>query len=156
MGFIRTLILSLYAMLTLCWKLLPIVAVLAGYALFAPPAWLGGIMAAVLGLAGYLAKSTASAVFYKPDTHGSARFAGLADARKGKLLTGKGLILGRKHGRMLRYRGEGHLLTFAPTRSGKGVGCVIPNLLDYPGSVVVTDIKGENSDITRTYGSRSE
>ncbi|NRD90820.1 hypothetical protein C8024_17305 [Sphingopyxis sp. BSNA05] len=57
MGFVRTLILSLYAMLTLSWKLLPIVGALAGYALFAPPAWLGGIMAAVLGLAGYLAKT---------------------------------------------------------------------------------------------------
>jgi len=151
MGFIRTVILSLYATLSLCWKFLPIVGALVGYALFAPPAWLGGVMAAILGLAGYLAKSTAVAAFYKPDTHGSARFAGLADARKGKLLTGRGLILGRKHGRMLRYRGEGHLLTFAPTRSGKGVGCVVPNLLDYLGSVVVTDIKGENSDIARAY-----
>jgi type IV secretion system protein VirD4 len=83
-------------------------------------------MAAILGLTGFLTKSTAATVFYKPDTHGSAQFAGLADARKGKLLTGKGLILGRKHGRMLRYRGEGHLLTFPPTRSGKGVGCVVP------------------------------
>jgi type IV secretion system protein VirD4 len=36
------------------------------------------------------------------------------------------------------------LITFAPTRSGKGVGHVIPNLLDHPGSVVVNDIKGEN------------
>ena len=151
MGFVRTLFLSLYATLTLCWRFLPIVGGLIGYTLFAPPAWLGGIMAAVLGLAGYLTKSTAAAVFYKPDTHGSARFATLADARKGKLLNGKGLILGRKHCRMLRYDGEGHLLTFAPTRSGKGVGCVVPNLLDYPGSVVVTDIKGENSDIARAY-----
>lgn len=115
MGFVRTLILSLYAMLTLCWKFLPVVGALVGYALFAPPAWLGAIMAAILGIAGYLAKSTAASLFYKTNTHGSARFAGLADARKGKLLTGKGLILGRKHGRMLRYRGEGHLLTFAPS-----------------------------------------
>ncbi len=151
MGFARTFFLSLYAILTLCWLVLPLVGGLVGYYLFAPPTWLGGIMAAILALAGHLTKSTVSALFSKRDTHGSARFAGLADARKGKLLTGKGLILGRKHGRMLRYRGEGHLLTFAPTRSGKGVGCVIPNLLDYQGSVVVTDIKGENSDIARTY-----
>lgn len=49
---------------------------------------------------------------------------------------------------LLRYGGDGHLLTVAPTRSGKGVGCVIPNLLTYPGSVVVTDPKGENYAVT--------
>lgn len=49
---------------------------------------------------------------------------------------------------IMRYAGEGHVLTVAPTRSGKGVGCVIPNLLAYPGSVVVTDPKGENYAVT--------
>ena len=39
----------------------------------------------------------------------------------------------------------------APTRSGKGVGVVIPNLLNWPDSVVVLDIKGENYDITAGY-----
>ncbi|MEP0546976.1 MAG: type IV secretory system conjugative DNA transfer family protein [Rhodothermales bacterium] len=48
----------------------------------------------------------------------------------------------------LRYAGEGHLITVAPTRSGKGTGAVIPNLLTYPGSVVVTDPKGENYAVT--------
>lgn len=151
MGILRTLFLAIYATLNLCWRFLPVVGGLTGYALFAPPIWLGVLLGTVLGIAGYLAKSAVATVFYKPDTHGSARFANLTDARRGKLLSSKGLILGRKHGRMLRYRGEGHLLTFAPTRSGKGVGCVAPNLLDYPGSVVITDIKGENSDIARAY-----
>ncbi len=50
--------------------------------------------------------------------------------------------------RILRYGGEGHMLTVAPARSGKGVGAVIPNLLTYPGSVIVTDLKGENYEIT--------
>jgi type IV secretion system protein VirD4 len=49
---------------------------------------------------------------------------------------------------MLRHDGEGHVLTVAPTRAGKGTGCVIPNLLLHPGSVVVTDPKGENYAIT--------
>jgi type IV secretion system protein VirD4 len=49
---------------------------------------------------------------------------------------------------LLRFDGDGHILTVAPTRAGKGVGCVIPNLLTYPGSVVVTDPKGENYAIT--------
>ncbi len=44
---------------------------------------------------------------------------------------------------MLRFAGEAHLLTLAPTGSGKGIGAVLPNLLDYPGSVLSTDIKGE-------------
>lgn len=50
---------------------------------------------------------------------------------------------------ILRFAAEGHLLTVAPTRSGKGVGAVIPNLLTYPGSVLVTDPKGENYAVTR-------
>ena len=49
---------------------------------------------------------------------------------------------------LLRHNGDGHVLTVAPTRAGKGVGCVIPNLLMHPGSVVVTDPKGENYAIT--------
>lgn len=42
----------------------------------------------------------------------------------------------------------GHILTVAPTRSGKGVSAVIPNLLTYAGSTVVMDIKGENWAVT--------
>ncbi len=42
----------------------------------------------------------------------------------------------------------------APTRSGKGVGVVIPNLLNWPDSVVVLDIKGENYDVTAGYRAR--
>jgi hypothetical protein len=49
---------------------------------------------------------------------------------------------------VLRYEGDGHLLTIAPTRAGKGVSAVIPNLLTHPGSVVVTDLKGENYAVT--------
>ena len=89
-------------------------------------------------------------------SHGSARWGSGAE-----LLRPTGLLLGRpisggdarslKNGTrasFLRYAGEGHLLTVAPTRSGKGVGCVIPNLLTYPGSVLVTDPKGENYAVT--------
>src|ERR1700722_13708763 len=48
----------------------------------------------------------------------------------------------------LRYSGEGHLLTVAPTRSGKGVSAVIPALLTFQGSMVVTDLKAENFAVT--------
>ena len=48
----------------------------------------------------------------------------------------------------IHYKGAGHLLTIAPTGSGKGTCCVIPTLLDYPGSVIAFDPKGENYLIT--------
>jgi type IV secretion system protein VirD4 len=76
-------------------------------------------------------------------SHGSARW-GTGDDLAG----GRGLILGRARNRVLRFEGEGHVLTVAPTRSGKGVSCVIPNLLDHPGSILVTDPKGENFAVT--------
>lgn len=44
--------------------------------------------------------------------------------------------------------GDGHLVTIAPTGAGKGVGCIIPTLLRYPGPVIVVDPKGENAAIT--------
>nr|WP_276592015.1 type IV secretory system conjugative DNA transfer family protein [Sphingomonas sp. GC_Shp_2] len=58
-----------------------------------------------------------------------------------------GLLIGRdrKTGKLLRYPGPAHLLTIAPTRSGKGVGTIIPNLLEYPFTVVCIDPKGENA-----------
>src|SRR5436190_1431125 len=51
----------------------------------------------------------------------------------------------------LTYSGDGHLMTVAPTGAGKGVGLIIPALLTYPGSVIVTDIKGENYQVTARY-----
>jgi len=83
--------------------------------------------------------------------YGSASFARGKELRQAGLLTSKGPIIGKRDGRFLRYDRPGHLLTFAPTRSGKGVGAVVPNLLDHPGSVFVTDIKGENHRIAGGY-----
>src|SRR3989475_881694 len=77
------------------------------------------------------------------DSHGSAYW-GDAEA----LHRPRGPLLGRQGRQLLRVAGEGHVLTVAPTRSGKGVSAVIPNLLDYPGSVLVTDPKGENYAVT--------
>ena len=70
---------------------------------------------------------------------------GSADALKA---TRHGLLLGRLDGELLRYDRPGHLLTVAATRSGKGVGSIIPNLLHFPGSLIVTDPKGENYCVT--------
>ena len=105
--------------------------------------WLLAILLAsvVIGCVWYLIRP-------KSTTHGSAAFATLSELYRNRLLDSRGLIIGRKLFHYLRFDRDGHLLTFAPTRSGKGVSCVIPNLLDHAGSVVVTDIKGENLNIT--------
>ncbi len=89
------------------------------------------------------------------DTHGSARFATDRETRP-LAQNGDGLLIGRdrKSGKPLRYAGPAHLLTIAPTRTGKGVGTIIPNLLDYPGPVVCIDPKGENARITAHYRAR--
>ena len=83
------------------------------------------------------------------DTHGSARFGSEAEATPLMRAT-SGLLIGRggKRLEMLRYNGPAHLLTMAPTRSGKGVGTLIPNLLVLERSVICIDPKGENAKIT--------
>ncbi|MBI1384746.1 MAG: TraM recognition domain-containing protein [Rhizobiales bacterium] len=82
-------------------------------------------------------------------SHGSARWATSGTLRRAGLFGEFGLIVGKARGRLLRYpSNEGHVLVFAPTGAGKGIGIVVPNLLDYRGSVVCTDIKGENYAIT--------
>ena len=85
--------------------------------------------------------------------HGAARFANTAEIRKAGLLDPKGglektILVGKKNGRYLTYGGYQFVILAAPTRSGKGVGIVVPNCLNYSDSLVVLDIKGENFDIT--------
>lgn len=58
------------------------------------------------------------------------------------------LFLGAANGSAMYYDGDQHLMTVAPTRTGKGTCHIVPNLLTYPGSVVVNDIKGENYKLT--------
>lgn len=92
-----------------------------------------------------------------PDTHGSAYWGSTADMRAlghlpaPGLSTPAGFALGRAPDGLRgddRFRQSGHVITFAPTGSGKGVGLVIPTLLEYPGSVLVLDVKGENYAVT--------
>ena len=85
--------------------------------------------------------------------HGAARFANTAEIRKAGLLDPKGgldktILVGKKNGRYLTYGGYQFVILAAPTRSGKGVGIVVPNCLNYSDSLVVLDIKGENFVIT--------
>jgi type IV secretion system protein VirD4 len=81
-------------------------------------------------------------------TYGSARWATPRAVGRAGLLRDRGFILGRVGGRYLRHDGPEHVLAFAPTRSGKGVGLVVPTLLSWTGSAVIHDIKGENWELT--------
>lgn len=86
--------------------------------------------------------------------HGDARFASEAEVRRAGLTrhdAGPGILIGRHRGRYLSLHGQLSVMLSAPTRSGKGVGVVIPNLLNWPDSVVVLDIKGENHQLTAGY-----
>ena len=81
-------------------------------------------------------------------TYGTARWATPREVRAAGLLGPAGVVLGRFGRAYLRHDGPEHVLCFAPTRSGKGVGLVVPTLLTWPGSCIVHDIKGENWEIT--------
>ena len=111
---------------------------------FGPFIFIGG----VFGFRYWRMVSGADAYFgLTGDSHGSARFASRKELKK---LQGKdGLLIGRNPGtgQLLRYDGPAHLITLAPTRAGKGVGTVIPNLLGVDRSVLVIDPKGENARI---------
>ncbi|TGW07801.1 conjugal transfer protein TraG, partial [Mesorhizobium sp. M2D.F.Ca.ET.145.01.1.1] len=81
-------------------------------------------------------------------TYGSARWAERREVEAAGLLGAEGVVLGRHDRHYLRHDGPEHVLCFAPTRSGKGVGLVVPSLLTWPGSAIVHDIKGENWQLT--------
>ncbi|MEE9926033.1 conjugal transfer protein TraG [Brucella intermedia] len=87
-------------------------------------------------------------------TFGSARWAERDEIEKAGLLGDDGVVLGRYEQEYLRHDGAEHTLCFAPTRSGKGVGLVVPTLLTWPGSVIVHDIKGENWELTSGFRAR--
>ena len=86
------------------------------------------------------------------DIHGTARWAATRDVKDSGLMSYRGVVIGgwRHRGdvKMLRHDGPEHVLAFAPTRSGKGVGLVLPTLLTWEHSALVLDIKGENYALT--------
>ncbi len=125
-----------------------------------------GMMVSTAGLLGVAVAKVVSSNSSKANEylHGSARWAGKKDIQAAGLLprprsllevvTGKdaalstGVYVGGwedKDGNFhyLRHNGPEHVLTYAPTRSGKGVGLVVPTMLSWGASAVVTDLKGE-------------
>jgi len=79
---------------------------------------------------------------------GAASWASKRDLEQAGLLGTEGVVIGRLGSKLIRHQTDRHLLTLAPNRSGKGVSSIIPNLLTWPGSLVVIDPKGENAVVT--------
>jgi len=141
---------------------------LAGWPVYYPPAFLwwwfsfdayapaiftgGGIIAASGGVLAIVVAIIMSIMRAREvgnvATYGSARWAGGEEIRSAGLLGPDGVVLGKYERDYLRHDGPEHVLCFAPTRSGKGVGLVVPTLLTWPGSCIVHDIKGENWTLT--------
>ena len=133
-----------------------------------------GLLFASVGAVGLVALKLAL-VRANPYLHGSARWAGAEDIRRSGLLgvrngmtwrrprAAEGVYVGswmdgRGRQRYLRHSGPEHVLCYAPTRAGKGVGLVVPTLLSWPHSAFVTDLKGELWSLTagwRSAGARN-
>ncbi|WP_136661360.1 conjugal transfer protein TraG [Nitratireductor sp. XY-223] len=105
----------------------------------------GGVLGTATAVAGSLwrARQTKNVT-----TYGSAKWAADRDVKRSGLHHGHGVFLGKVGNSYLRHDGPEHVLAFAPTRSGKGVGLVVPTLLSWTGSAVIHDIKGENWNLT--------
>ncbi len=144
-----------------CWATVTVAIALFGLGQIGPhtdlralPAWLWYYRSDPLlidwlkrgGLAGlFVVGLVAIAIFRRgPALHGTARFAREAEIRREGLRSRTGIVVGRRRGRFLIFGGNEHVLLEAPTRAGKGVGVVIPNLLTWPDSTVVLDVKREN------------
>ena len=129
------------------------------YEAYAPPIFAkGGIIAAsggfiaiavAIGMSVWRAREAKNVA-----TYGSARWAEKPEIKAAGLLDPDGVVLGRFEKDYLRHDGPEHVLCFAPTRSGKGVGLVVPSLLTWPGSAIVHDIKGENWQLTSGFRAR--
>ena len=132
------------------------------YDAYAPDVFMHG--GAIAASSGMLATGAAIAMAVwrsrltkRVTTYGSARWAELEEIEKAGLTNPAGVFLGRlktKEGQYLRHEGPEHVMVFAPTRSGKGVGLVVPTLLSWQGSAVIHDIKGENWQLTAGWCSR--
>jgi type IV secretion system protein VirD4 len=113
------------------------------------------IFLVALGFGLRLGAKVAATKSRRPTSLGSAQWATLEHLQENGVIGADGFTLGefvsgaeKKDVHPLHYTGTRHLLTVAPTRSGKGVSSIIPNLVTYPGSAFVIDPKGENALIS--------
>ena len=129
------------------WRKVPgALWVLKGYPIVYKPFLVGLTIGLALTIATII-----STLFTRQKLHGEARWARVGEVRKGKMLAAVGIVLGKFGSKVMRFGGPEHVMLEAPTRAGKGVGVIIPNLLDWPDSVVVLDIKQENYESTAGY-----
>src|SRR5258707_12158128 len=122
-------------------------------ALFTQPLQVGGALAVILCLAYTIHVVTRwRSLREYSDIHGSARWAKRSDIKEAGLINQEGVYVGEwKNGSKiytLRHNGPEHVLCYAPPRSGKGVGLVVPTMLTWPHSAVVTDLKREIYELT--------
>jgi len=101
-------------------------------------------IAAGITVAIFLGGWIALFVIKPPSLYGGARFARGGDLFRANMHARNGLILGWHGTTLLRNDDARHPLVIGPTRSGKGRGFVIPNLLAWDGSTITVDIKQEN------------
>ncbi|WP_287178105.1 conjugal transfer protein TraG, partial [Mesorhizobium sp.] len=117
-----------------------------------------GMLAAASGLMGCAAAVAGSLWRARQrglvTTYGSSRWAMKQEIERAGLFRPAGVFLGKLQDRYLRHDGPEHVMAFAPTRSGKGVGLVVPTLLSWTGSAVIHDIKGENWQLTAGWRSK--
>jgi type IV secretion system protein VirD4 len=123
------------------------------YDAYAPEIFIEGAYIAGAGGIAAIIASVAMSVWRAREaksvtTYGSARWAEVREIRRAGLRREEGVLLGRWRDAYLQHNGPEHVLCFAPTRSGKGVGLVVPTLLTWPHSAIVHDIKGENWALT--------
>lgn len=132
------------------------------YSPYAPDVFARGGMIAAAGGMGSVVIAIAMAVWRARTkglvtTYGSAQWADRKTIDLAGLTRPRGVFLGRTsddEGEYLRHDGPEHVLACAPTRTGKGVGLVVPTLLTWPGSAVIHDIKGENWHLTAGWRER--
>lgn len=124
----------------------------SAYNHFATKLWIASLLPyTLLGILGFLFRAPLMdwRPFKKPESiFGDSKWADSSDIKKMGLRSRHGVLLGKYKKKLLIADGYQHILLFAPTGSGKGVGFVIPNLLFWRDSVIVHDIKLENYEFT--------
>lgn len=132
--------------------------------------WRSGYMIVGAGALAMIVLTVILAFSQRLTQYGNAHFQSRDELRRNKLFAplGTGLVYARiwHFGFIGRAFGWGrlvssvfdffpHTLVAAPTRAGKGVGYVIPNVLTFPGSVLTLDVKGEIFEATSRYRQRN-
>ncbi len=112
-----------------------------------------GVITAAAAIGGLLSLA-AGGDGHRVPPFGSHEWARLTDIRRAGLLTRSGVVVGRFAGRLLTFDGPEHQLCTGATRSGKGIGTVIPTALNWTHSAVILDVKREIWEASAGYRGR--